>query len=735
MPISITALTTQALEAKQVVDVASLNKVTPGFQVRPTFSPLEVALTLRGLTQTIPSINSDPPVGTYVDGIYNSINAGSNNALVDMERVEVLKGPQGTLFGRNTIGGTVSITTAKPTDKVGGYVEANLGNYDRFTGTAVLNVPLIPGKLSSRFVYQHSEHGGYGQNFTTGNPTSTFNQEYARGSLKFTPDDSWTVLATGFYTEAKGFGAPTQLGYVDTTAAIVPALGPTNTSIPALSGRPGDSLTNYLRRGGFQDGYGDIDSAFALKQYGATVSIENEISSAVTVKAIGGYIHTDYNTTVSLSGTPYVLVDVLDFPIDFDQYTGELQAYGKLFGGRLDWIAGLYYFNGRGTQYNTGLALPAISQAFGQRVTQNVSAPRVDNSSYSAYAQGTYALVDGLRLTAGIRYVVDERKVEYRDHSEVAGSLPGAFVSCSLANAPFATDPAACLYSAKKRYDFLPWTVGLDYKPNADLLLYAKVSKGYRSGAFTLAGPAAVSPSATVTAAQASAATAGNLAQFAPAAPEDLLSPEAGFKLEAFDRRFRLNGAAYYSWYNNVQVAVNGTAACTTCAPPSLLVNSGKAEIWGGELESSLTLGAFSLDGVAALVDARYVSGPLTGFPVSNVSKFNGSITGSYRLAARDTDLTLSTTYSYRSAAQLSPPSPARPAAWNDSLRQPGFGLWDARATLAVRDTPISFSLYALNLANTKYVVSTAQFAPPFGYTIRWPGAPRTYGGSVRLTF
>lgn len=735
VPISVTAFSGETLANRQVTDVTNLARMTPAMQVKPTFTPLEITVSIRGVTQIIPSLNSDPPIGTYVDGVYNAINAGSNSALIDMERVEVLKGPQGTLFGRNTIGGAISIITAKPRDEFGGSVEAKYGNYQAFTGTGVLNLPIQPGVLAARFVYQHGEHAGYGTNLTTGNPTNSFNQEYGRASLRFTPSSDWEVLASGYLVKAHGYGPPTKPGFVDTTARIAPVLPPTNVFIPALSGRPGDTLANYVGRGGDQDTFGNIDNRFSLEQYGGSLSVLHEMSDAVSLKAIGGYIHTDYNAITSLSGTPYVLINLLGQPLKADQYTIEAQAFGKAMDGRLDWITGLYYFNGKGSQVATSIALPTIATLFGQPVTQGVRNPNVNNSSYSAYAQATFEVMPKVRLTAGVRYVIDTRKVVYSDYSTTAGSLPGTYIACALANAPFDPDRADCFYRRSKRYEYVPWTAGVDYKPNDDLLVYAKISKGYRSGAFTLGGPAAVAPSVTVTQAQAAQQTAINLATFAPAEPENLLSPEVGFKLEAFDRRLRLNAASYYSWYKNVQVAVNGTAACTTCTPPSLLVNSGKVEIWGGEVEAGLLLGALRIDGVAAVTRPRYVSGPFVGLPVLNVSKFNAAVTGTYTAELNDAQLTLSATYSYRSNAYLGARAPTRPQAWNDSLQQPGFGLLDARIGLAIADTPISFALYAQNLTNKQYITAAAQFAPPLGYTIQWPGIPRTYGGSVKLTF
>src|SRR5262249_25005720 len=154
---------------------------------------------------------------------------------------------------------------------------------------------------------------------------------------------------------------------------------------------------------------------------------------------------------------------------------------------------------------------------------------------------------------------------------------------------------------ASVSYHYVPWTFGIDWKANDDTLLYAKISKGYRSGAFGITGPAA-SPNPVQQAA--------NLAQFGPVAPEKLLSPEVGAKIEAWDHKLRLNGAVFYSDYKNIQDTVNLPAACPTCTPNSVLQNNGVAHLWGGELEATAVLEKLTPEATLGYVHPRYVSGP-----------------------------------------------------------------------------------------------------------------------------
>jgi iron complex outermembrane receptor protein len=731
VPIAVTALSVEKLDEQQITDVTSLAKVVPGMQVKPNLNPLQITVAIRGVTQLTVSPAVDPPIGIYVDGIYNVINAGSNNALIDMERVEVLKGPQGTLFGRNTIGGAISITTAKPTNRFEGYVQLDGGNYGAFTGTGVINVPVAPGFVDARLVYQHTQHDGYGRNFTTGSPTSTFHQHYVRGSVKIAPGGSWEALLSGFYDKAHGYSAPYKLGYINSSF---------NASYPMLSGNmSGDLLSNYVNRGGWQDTYADLDTIFAMRQYGVTGTISGELGSGVSVKSITGYTHTSYDQTGDLDGTPYPFLHIISFPVRANQISQELQILGDGLDNRLKWIAGVYYFSVDASQISNNTTLLNLAPAGSRTYTTN--GPYANNRSYSAFGQISYEIAPHVKLTGGVRYVVDKRRATYRDHREVPGPTPGAFVSCSLANAADpvtgarGTDEAACLFTDSVRYHYAPWTVGIDYDPNRTTLIYAKASRGYRSGAFANNGPTAVAPSSTVTAAQAVQNNAAALRLFGPVSPESILTFELGTKLQLLDRRLRLSVAAYRSNYKNIQQSVN-VIPCNGCANANVLENSGNARIWGGELEAVALLGRLEIDGSVGITRPRYRRGsPSYGQPVVNVSKFNGSIGASYPIDMQSGKLVLTTTYAYRSTATFYTSATPLPPAAQDAISQKGFGLLSARASLALSGMPLTLAVFGQNLTDRKYRSAATNLPAPLGYAAYSPGAPRTFGGSIRYSF
>lgn len=740
VPISVTAINTAGLENKQVIDVISLTKIVPGMTAKPTLTPLEISIAIRGVTQLIPTVNVDPAIGSYVDGVYNVVNAGSNNAMVDMERVEVLKGPQGTLFGRNTIGGAISITTAKPTDDFSGYISAAKENYDGQTYEGVINGALVPGTLAGRLVYQHTEHNGYGKNTTLGTDTNTLNQDYVRGALKLTPTDGWEILGSGFYTDAFGNSSANRLGYLDATSSLAPGLlPPTSVLIPALSGNPGDSLANYVNKGGFYDDAGNLKSQYHLRQYGGTATITGELSDAVTLKSITAYSQTDYNTISDLDGTPYIVLELVGYPIKAKQYSQELQFYGKAMDDRLSWITGAYYFHVDASQISTARVLSSLSTLFGTPLTHNEGGPNpAIDSSGSVFAQMDYALTPDLKLTAGARYVKDKREIEYTDHVVSGIEASGAFVSCNLANAPGDTNPANCDYKDSVSYHYIPWTVGLDYKLNQDMMIYGKISQGYRSGAFIATGPAGTvpNPASGISPSDAAAANAFALSSFKPVDPEKMRSYELGSKLEMLDSRLRVNAAVYWSEYDNIQTTQNLTSPCATCTPPAILINSGTAHIWGGELETTALIENLQLDASVGYTHPEYVDGVLKGTDLINISKLNYSVGASYPIDFSLGTLTLGTTYSYRSEAQFYTLSPGLPeSVAKDQLTQKGYGLLDARASLVLASLPLEFALYGQNLANKEYAVSAQSFAPPLSYASSFAGVPRTYGMSMKYKF
>lgn len=737
VPISVTALPASTLDKRQLSDVISLTKAVPSFSAKPSLTPLEVALAIRGITQLSPNIAQDPAVASYIDGVYNVLNAGSNAGFIDMERVEVLKGPQGTLFGRNTIAGALSITTAKPTDDFGGYVEGAYGNHDAYRGTAVVNLPIIPGTIDSRIVYEHKEHGGYGHNLNNGDPTNTLNQDYVRGTLKFR-GRGMTAFLSGYYLNAHGYNfAVEQVNNVNKILGNFAADNNPARNNPQFSKNGlgvNDLASNYLLPKGSQDTWSRLSDShgFDIKQYGITATIQAELADSVTFKSITGYLNTDYNTISDLDGSPFPNLETLAYPIHANQYTQELQLYGDVLDNRVSYIAGFYYFNIKGSQRNRNITLVTLNAA----TTDTRAGPAVNNSSYSGFAQLSFLVTPELRLTGGVRYVSDDRAATWRDQRQLLAT--NAYVSCNMAGKTGVTE-ALCFNSSNRTFHYVPWTVGIDYQATNAMLFYAKVSKGYRAGAFPLSYGAASTSSIPTIRAIADANTIE--AARTGVAPEDALSPEAGAKLDLFDRRLRFNLAAFYTRYNNVQINTNLPTQCDNLTPPncvqsSVTLNSGTEDIYGTELEVTALLGNLTVGGSLGYSHPKYVKGPSLGTPVINVSKLNTSLTLDLPIRISAGTLDLFGAWAYRSKVTIFPLPTGAPLSVRDvDLTQRGFSLFDARVSFEFADLPLRLSVYGNNIADKKYITAGAGFGPPIGGVFNVPGDPRTYGVSARYTF
>ncbi len=725
VPVSITAYTAKDLEAKQLVDVTSLGKLTPNMATAQAYNPGDIRIQLRGITELVPQIGSDPAVGVYVDGVYHGFNPGLNIAQIDMDRAEILKGPQGTLFGRNTIGGALNITTKKPTDQLEGFANVAFGNYDTRTYSGVLNLPLVEDLLAVRFTYQHDEHSGYGRDTLLNQSLNDGRQNYARAAVRISPSSHWEILLSGEYSRFDGHSALAKLNYFDPTLSLAPGvLPPLNQLLPAVSGHPGDLITNYIG-GGFYDNQANEYSKIFVQTSGFTTTVTGSFD-AVSIKSITNFTDFSQNDPIDTDGTPYALVDILDFPARLDQLSEELQAFGDGANNRLKWITGLYFYTDHGTQQHRVNVLSALSGV------TNDGKQTVDNKSYATFAQLTYEILPSVRLTGGVRYTKDTREMTWFDRTESA--VTGAYVACALANQPFGTDPALCSYTNRADFHYVPWTAGIDYKPVDDTLLYAKVSKGFRSGGFSQSGPPAI-PGAPgqppPAAANATALAEGG----APFAPENLLSPEVGVKWEGLNHRLRVNAAAFYSDYRSIQLSENLPAPPGSPQPLSVIRNVGNGRIYGGELDTTALLGKLLLTGSLGLLNPKYTTGPNVGQPFINTSKVSWSAGAEYPVQLPIGLVTTNIDYSWRSKLTFFSSSIAESAAQIAADTQSAYGLLDARIALRVAKVPMTISVYGRNLTNKQYYVQVTDYGAGLGADVYIPGLPRLYGASLQYDF
>jgi iron complex outermembrane receptor protein len=707
VPVSVTVLSGTQLKDRQLKNVNDLSLATPSMTTAVAFSPLDIRINLRGISELVPSLAVDPATGIYIDGVYWATDAGSNLGLVDMERVEVLKGPQGTLFGRNTLGGALNLTTKGPDPDFGGDASATVGNLGTYGFTGVLNLP-INDNGGLRFVYDHEQTAGYGSDLLLGRRLNSLKSDYMRISGKYKITNNIDFEGMAYYTTGEAGPIAAKITYADPN-------NPLTTLIPALQGKPGESLADYVGKGGFYDTFANFYRASNPFTIYGTADTINATFGAIHARSITGYTHTYDNPGFDTDGTPFTVLNVDQWPLKASQFSEELDLFDDdAMDNRLTWIGGLYYFNETGSQLVYSEQIPPIGTQFGQ---YNVDGPIVDNSSYAAFGQATYEILPKLQLTGGVRYTYDERAVTYvPSYYSLADN---SYLSCGLASAPHNIPQSQCHQSYSTSFGYVPWTAGLNYKASDDTLLYAKVSEGYRSGAWSQTAP-----------------TTASLSVFAPVAPESILTPEVGAKLELWDGHLRINGAAYYADYSNIQV--NNNILNPQGQPVTIIQNAGTGEVYGGELEASALIGRLRVDTGLGLVEPHYTSGPYSvqgqQQPFFNVSKTTANVALSYPLNTGFGVLTTSGSYSWRSKVVYGNLQPGN-AAQNASITQGAYGLLDAKMELNVNNSNWTVSIWGKNVAGQKYYAGGVQYYQSLGYTEMVPGQPATFGATLSVDF
>lgn len=434
-PLAVTALTSDALARRQIVDVTAIQQAAPSLSMAQSHSG--VAITLRGQVQSNSDGSVDQSVGLYVDGVYIARQIAAGFDLIDINQVEVLRGPQGTLFGRNTTGGAVSISTNKPTDRLEGLVKAGIGNYDSRELMGLINVPIAGGAAAARIVYRHAQNEGFGRNINLGRRVGNDNTDYVRGALRVSPTGGWSLTVVGDYFVRDNNGPLEHL------LAYNPALLGNQ---DAVVGSP------------FYTTSSDLRSYARLKSWGTSATLEVPLGAA-TFKAITGYRGYTLDTLDDFDTTPIPFFTNNTIG-KIKQFSQEAQIFGKT--GGLGWIAGLFYFHEYGSErFNV----------FGGAVDYN---GRIDHKSFAPFAQLNYDVTPDLRVTTGLRYTKDRRAVTTHN---LAGGL------CAT-NPTLVSDASTCEAHRRKSNDYFSYTLSADYRLSPWLFGYARTSMAHKSGGF-----------------------------------------------------------------------------------------------------------------------------------------------------------------------------------------------------------------------------------------------------------
>jgi iron complex outermembrane receptor protein len=655
VPISISAYDQTAIERQNIQTIQDLRFSAPSVYVaQSTFRTDTLNVTIRGQRNfDSTGLQFDTASAVYVDGVYYARPVGLNGTLFDVDSVQVLKGPQGTLVGRNTTGGAILYETRRPSDTFGGSLSATIGSYGRHDAEGALNVPLSD-TLAVRAAVNWSEVDGYIANHYFDPATGYANNTPAQGSrkiaglfsLQWKPDDTLTVLLRANISAFHSTGtAYADIGVFEGNV-LAPANRPSICNIPGtctpFTDLLGHAITPYysdfttrtvstaptaynalINSVNRVKARGFWTTEQALTNYNVghyqtySGAVEKEFSPKLSAKLTTAYRTWDAGGIASSRGLPYATNIFIYGTPNYKSYQSEFTLNGLSFNDKLNWTAGLFYF--RENSPNDGdqlyLFLPSGNTPFaaaGRQITYTDSTRNDgENISYAGYAQGTYRVTDATRVTAGLRYTVDERSALLASQTIRTPSSPaltatvpngvfdpasytlygigyaGQTRACALTNTAGVLLPqSACSVEVERTFKKPTWTLAIDHDLFDGTLVYATARSGYRSGAIN---SGAINPAVIV------------------AKPEEVQDYEIGFKSDwtLGGMPVRTNVSAYYTDYKNIQIqstlpnvtiatgpggvpctqAIFNANQCVGASNDNVTLNARKARIKGAEWE------------------------------------------------------------------------------------------------------------------------------------------------------
>ncbi len=749
IPVSVvTATQLQNQEVRQPLDLA---RVVPGFQATTAGLSGSPVFILRGVGFDTPNPTSTAPVGTYVDEVAYAYPYMSLGANFDLERVEVLKGPQGTLYGRNSTGGLVDFITAKPTSTPQAGMTFGFGNYDSFLAEGFVSGPLS-STLKARVAFQ-SENRAKGWQYSVTRPNDRLGERYRqslRGTLQWDPASRLSVTASGTYWELRGQPqAPQAIAYVGNaalqnpllTASLIP--NPTNNrqaDWTPIGRQPRSGITGIIR-----PDY-DINSKFAAGMVKANL----ELSDAISLSSLTSYNRLSFGTVSEANGVQTESQTAVSTGL-IKSFAQELRLLGD--SGALNWSVGGYYARDTTHELSLGYvdelstivglrgAAAGLNTLFGNRVNPTALSTSFRNYSgvgdyknrvLAGFANAEYRFGDLFKLSAGGRYTQDRlrgsgcgRDVNGNNvtlvnflypiltrNPALQGIAPGGCYTLTADNSRF-----ALAEQGQKQHNF-SWRVRGDFTPSDTVLLYGNISRGYKAGAFPVLA-------------------ASNASQLLPVTQEKLTAYEAGVKLNLLERRVQLNATGYYYDYINRQVF--GRIPDLIFGTLQRIVNIPKSEVYGAEIDATVRVtntlrvqasGSYlhaevkRFTGFNNQVAATQVNYAGARLPYSPKFQTNGSIINDMPIGS---DLKLFTSvfgsYQSRSSSVIGDEA---------GFGIKGYGILGAKLGVHAADDRWGVEGYVSNLTNTYYWTSAQRQSETL---VRYAGMPRMYGARASFRF
>jgi iron complex outermembrane recepter protein len=674
VPISVTALGAKQLTNSGITTTQDIATVAPALNIGQSFG--QFLPRLRGIGTTFGGPGIENSIATYIDGVYIGAASASLFSLAGVERIEILKGPQGTLFGRNATGGLVQVVTKKPSETFSGMLSGSYGNYDTAGADAYVTGGIAP-QLAMDFAAHMSFQGdGYGRNrFLNKDANRTDSDVALRSQLLFDGENTSARLAAD-YSRMDGSAFEIRRSPFD-----ISTLGP------------------ILQNQSPWDGNGNVPYESVSKSYGLSLKVDHQFDFAdlVSITAARG---SRLSVQLDADTTPTDGLAVI-FRQKEKQFSQELQLVSKPH-APVSWLIGAYAFSATSSYDPNDVHFGPILQdpLFPMETFRTVATQRT--RSYAAFGQATVPLGESTQLTVGLRYTTERKRIRMKQDAILAG---GAVVALGQRG------PDSVSYKRPT------WRVSLDHHFTPDVMAYASANRGFKSGGFNAAGGIA-DPAVR---------------------PEVLDAYELGVKADLFDHRVRFNPSFFYYDYRNVQVTtytpqsqaifLNGPSAevygldldFTVRATSQLTLRGGLTVIhdrFGDFPNAPFNYSNFPVPGgVLVIANAKDNRIPFT-------ADWSSSIAADYQIPTNFGSVTLSTTYNHSDGFFLE---------LDNLRRQSPFDLVSASIRIEDKRRHLFASLWSRNLLNEAVLVN-AIGVPAFGGAAQYQ-APRTYGVTIGASF
>ena len=698
VPIAVTAFSGEQLDREGALTITDVADTTPNVTLevsRGTNSTLTPFI--RGIGQQDPVAGFEQGVGLYLDDVYLNRPQAAVLDIYDVERIEVLRGPQGTLYGRNTIGGAIKyVTRSIPSDGPHASLRTNIGTHGQVDVIASASSP-VTNSLRIGAAVARLSNTGFGKNLTTGQDNYNKDVWAARGTIELQPNDSIFFRLSGDYTwdNSNPRGGHRLIPNICTTAAC-------NGNYPVLS-------NVFDTQGGLNDPKQRVTSG------GIALHGEIGLTDWLKFRTITAYRKDHSFTPIDFDALPYVDLDV---PAIYKNHQFSQEFQLVLDKGPLQGVAGFYYLNASAYDiFDVRLytLLPGLTAStFGN----------VKTNTWAGFADFTYNFSPKWALSLGGRFTDDKRHAEILRQNRLGGGQPGLGGSDGFGiGTPYVT--TSNFTGERTDKAFTP-RASLSFKPNSNNNFYISYSRGFKGGGFDPRGQSSQAPSQNYQ----------DVYNFMTFKPETVDSYEAGWKASLLDNRLQFAAAIFDAEYKDVQVP--GSAGCVVAGQPSfcgITTNAGKARIRGIEWESNARLAqdlATVGDRLNFATSVGYLDGKYLQFitniggqsvdvakdrKIQNTPKWTLSGSLDYNTPVSNGRLDVNTTVSYRSSSQQF--EIATPM-----LDQPGFALWDANIVWRSSGARYEIGLHAKNILNKKYIVSGYNFLAQDPYTGQFLRSP-----------